>query len=149
MKSRILVSLGILVGAWITLNLVSNSEDTCVNLYVDYGSDYPKVQSCVSSSSDVNALVLLKQANLKIEGTQKYGNAVVCRVNGIPNASVEKCEAMPPENAYWAILVKKKQILPFPTNEWGWAQVGVNALTLKQGDSLGLVFVRDGKVVYP
>jgi hypothetical protein len=41
---------------------------------------------------------------------------------------------MPPEFAYWALWVKQGN------TDWGYAMVGVSDLTLKPGDSIGLVF---------
>jgi hypothetical protein len=129
----------------------SASNEDCVNLYVDYGSinNQEKITRCISAVDDTNALDILAKASLKIEGTNKYGNAVVCRVNGLPDKSVESCEIMPPENAYWAVIIKKKQVIPFPSNEWGWAQKGINETYLSPGDNLGLVFSTDGDVRWP
>jgi hypothetical protein len=142
------ITAGVIAGGFYT---VSNSGDACVNLYVDYGSinNQEKITRCISAVDDTNALDILAKASLKIEGTNKYGNAVVCRVNGLPDKSVESCEIMPPENAYWAVIIKKKQIIPFPSNEWGWAQKGINETYLSPGDNLGLVFSTDGDVRWP
>jgi hypothetical protein len=131
--------------------VVNKSEEPCVNLYVDYGSldNNAKSTECVTVSTQTNALDILNQANYKIEGTQKYGSAVVCRVNGLPDKTVESCEVMPPENAYWAVIIKKKEIIPFPNNEWGWAQKGINETYLSPGDSLGLVFSTNGDLKWP
>lgn len=142
------ITAGVIAGGFYT---VSNSGDDCVNLYVDYGSinNQEKITRCISAVDDTNALDILAKASLKIEGTNKYGNAVVCRVNGLPDKSVESCEIMPPENAYWAVIIKKKQIIPFPSNEWGWAQKGINETFLSPGDNLGLVFSTNGEVRWP
>ena len=131
--------------------VVNKSEESCINLYVDYGSldNNTKSTECVGVSTKTNALDILNQANYKIEGTQKYGSAVVCRVNGLPDKTVESCEVMPPENAYWAVIIKKKEIIPFPNNEWGWAQKGINETYLSPGDSLGLVFSTNGDLKWP
>lgn len=130
-------------------SLLDKSENNCVNLYVSYGSETAKVLDCIPASSTTNALDLLSKANFVIEGTQKYGSAVVCRVNNFPDNSVEKCITMPPSNAYWAVLIKKKQLIPFPPAEWGWAQKGINELYLEPGESLGLVFAENGEVKFP
>ena len=142
------VATGLVVGSFYT---VSSSKEDCVNLYVDYGSvdNGAKVTKCVPISGKTNALDILDKAKLNIEGTRKYGDAVVCRVNGLPDKSVESCEIMPPENAYWAVIIKKKQVIPFPSNEWGWAQKGINETFLSPGDNLGLVFSTNGDVKWP
>ena len=151
MKSRILASVVILLGALLVVNFVPNSKDTCVNLYVDYNvlDNNKKINTCIDISSETTALDVLKKANLKIEGTRKYGLGVICRVNGLPDESVESCEVMPPANAYWAIIIKEKQLLPFPTKEWGWGQLAVDKQPLNAGDSIGIVWADNGEVVFP
>ena len=142
------IATGLVIGG---LSVVNNSNDSCVNLYVDYGQldNGAKLTKCIDVSTKTTALDLLKSANLTIEGTKKYGDGVVCRVNGLPDETVEKCEDMPPAKAYWAIIIKEKQVLPLPTKEWGWGQLAINQQYLNPGDSIGLVWANDGKVVFP
>jgi hypothetical protein len=132
--------------------LVIDKKDTnCVNLYINYGPLYgeAKVTKCIDVSGNTTALDILRKANLQVEGTKKYGLSVVCRVNGLPDAKVESCETMPSEKAYWAIIIKEKQIIPFPRKEWGWGQLAVDQQILNPGDSIGLVFADNGNVAFP
>ena len=121
---------------------INKKDNDCVNLYIDYGmlDNKTKLTKCIDVPSKIIALDFLNKANLEIEGTKKYGLAVVCRVNGLPNSTIESCEDMPSEKAYWAIIIKEKQVLPFPTKEWGWGQLAINQQYLSPGDSLGLVW---------
>jgi hypothetical protein len=126
----------------------------CVTVYVDYGtlSANKKVEACIPVSGETNALDLLATAGFQLEGTRKYGNAVVCRVNNLPGPDAESCEEMPPAEAYWAVLIKEHELLPIPFNtagEWGWAQTGINEVYLHPGDAIGLVFANDGEVKFP
>jgi hypothetical protein len=150
MKNRLIISVVVIVLAFFGLSYMTKSDTNCVNLYVDFGSlnAETKVEQCIEVSTETNALQLLKTAGYTTEGTQKYGDAVVCRLNGLPDKSVETCEVMPPENAFWAVIVKKKKLLPF-FNDWGWAQTGINDVTLSSGDSLGLVFSTNGDLKWP
>jgi len=105
----------------------------------------------------------MKSANFKLEGTDKYGDAIVCRLNNLPKADqpigikghedyIESCKDMPAEFAYWAVLEKRKQPLPNPADlnaKWAWAQVGVAELALNPGDSLAFVFADNGNVKFP
>lgn len=142
------IATGLVIGVWSSTN---SSNDSCVNLYVDYGQldNGAKLTKCINVSTKTNALDLLKNANLTIEGTKKYGDGVVCRVNGLPNLTIESCENMPSAKAYWAIIIKEKQVLPLPTKEWGWGQLAINQQYLNPGDSIGLVWANDGKVMFP
>ena len=142
------IATGLVIGG---LSVVNDSNDSCVNLYVDYGQldNGAKLTKCIDVSTKTNALDLLKSANLTIEGTKKYGDGVVCRVNGLPNPTIESCEGMPSEKAYWAIIVKEKKLIPFPKSEWGWGQLAINQQYLNPGDSIGLVWANNGKVMFP
>jgi len=131
-----------------------NQNANCVTLYIDYGplGNGTQSTSCIPVSSKTNALDLLAGAGLTIEGTQKYGNAIVCRINNRPDTTTESCQEMPPAEAYWAVLVKEHEILPIPFNTagvWGWAQTGINEVYLEPGDAIGLVFADNGEVRFP
>lgn len=133
---------------------VSSNSSSCINVYVDFGSldNDTKIIKCVETSSEAKALEVLQNAKLSLEGTKKYGDQVVCRVNNLPDARSESCESMPSEKAYWAVILKKKQVIPNPfdvSSKWGWAQTGVADITLKPGDSIGLVFSENGKLRWP
>jgi len=130
---------------------INKKDNNCINLYIDYGilDNETKITKCIYVPSKIVALDFLNKANLEIEGTKKYGLAVVCRVNGLPNKKAESCESMPSEKAYWAIIIKEKQKLPFPINEWGWGQLAIDQQFLSPGDSIGLVWANNGKVVFP
>ena len=150
MKNKLILSFLIISFTYIGMSFLSKPDSNCVNLYVNFGSlnAETKVEKCIDISAETNALELLKISGYTTEGTQKYGDAVICRLNGLPDKSVETCEVMPPEDAYWAVIVKEKKLLPL-FNEWGWAQTGINEISLSEGDSLGLVFSTNGDLQWP
>jgi hypothetical protein len=76
----------------------------CVNLYIDFGDK--KVSQCITAGNNTTAYDILDDAKIKVEGTNKYGLQVICRVNGFPSREVEPCDTMPSEKAYWAIIVR-------------------------------------------
>lgn len=130
-----------------------NANADCIEVYVDYGPlGGSKLSQCITATGEVSAFDVLAEAGLTLEGTQEYGDAVVCRVNNLPRPEVETCESMPPASAYWAILVKEHQVIPMPfgiSGQWGWAQTGANEIVLNPGDSIGLVFADNGEVKFP
>lgn len=150
MKNRLVASFLVIGIALYGLSFVSKNKTNCVTVYVNFGQLDPETEEehCIDVSGKVNALELLRVAGYKVEGTQKYGDAVVCRLNNLPDRSIESCEVMPPEDAFWAVIVKENQFIPL-FNDWGWAQVGVNELYLSSGDSLGLVYSKDGDLQWP
>ena len=149
---KVLASVAIFILAFIGLQGINKSDDSCINLYVDYGQldNGTKLTKCIDASTKTIALDVLKKANLEIEGTKKYGLGVVCRVNNLPDEKAESCEIMPPEKAYWALIIKEKQTIPFPRKEWGWGQLAIDQQYLNPGDSLGLVWAGpSGELRFP
>ena len=122
----------------------ATSDKDCINLYVDYGTlEKSTFNKCIKST-ETKAIDLLVNNNFNLQGTDKYGTAVLCRLNGLPKE--DECKDMPSEKAYWAILEKRDQIL---FEDYVWAQVGIDQLILSPGDSLALVFATDGTVNFP
>jgi hypothetical protein len=149
-------AIAIVITALLGIGVISvyQPPTDCVSIYVDYGSldSGSPIEKCITTSGEATALTLLNIARITTEGTQKYGNAVVCRVNGLPDATVESCSEMPPAESYWAVFIKEYEPFPIPFNtagEWGWAQTGFNEVHLHNGESLGLVFIENGEVRYP
>lgn len=145
----IVVTAALVVGGF---SIINKSDDSCINLYVDYNQldSGTKLTKCIDASTKTIALDVLKKANLEIEGTKKYGLGVVCRVNNLPDEKAESCEIMPPEKAYWALIIKEKQTIPFPRKEWGWGQLAIDQQYLNPGDSLGLVWAGpNGELRFP
>lgn len=153
MKKKIviaLLALGLITPAVYATYSLNNA---CYEIYVDFGSlnNNKTVSYCVNGEDNANALQLAQKV-VKLEGTQKYGLQVVCRVDSLPGPKEESCSDMPPEDAYWAVLVKRRSVIPDPfstTSEWNWAETGISDVYLNTGDSLGLVFVKDGKIKWP
>ena len=155
MKKKLIASVLIILTFWGLMNFLNvfqnNKTSSCINLYVDFNKllDQTKISKCIPENDKTVAIKLIKDANLMVEGTQTYGLSVICRVQNLPGPMDEKCLKMPPENAYWAILVKSKGNIADPFPKWGWAKTGASEVYLYPGDSLGLVFVTDGKVNWP
>ncbi|MET0975913.1 MAG: hypothetical protein ABWX82_09625 [Leifsonia sp.] len=114
----------------------------------------PSTTTCVSADAPTPAATALMAAEITTEGTDQYGDQVVCRVNGVPaadftipapdgSAYTEKCESMPAAFAYWSLWVKPAD------GEWGYAQEGLGTLQLSPGDSLELLFTLNDEPASP
>lgn len=124
--------------------------EVVVNFDLLGGSDIAK---CVPTSSAISAAEVLKSAGVKTEGTKQYGDAVICRVNGLPSETQpfvvaglevdETCDAMPSANAYWSLWQKSGAA------NWGYATAGVADISLNPGDQLGLVFTVNNSTASP
>ena len=133
--------------------------DSCggVTVMVNYGilSEERDVSCVEFSDAGVVARDVLRFAGITTEGTDTYGDQVVCRVNGLPSETeeffvegeephLESCADMPPAFAYWALWVKTDDAA-----EWAYAQEGVATLPLEPGMSVGLAFSTGGETPVP
>ncbi len=91
--------------------------------------------TCVSGSG-MTALQALQRAGYSTEGTARYGNSVLCRVNGYPGN--QDCGNMPPASAYWALSSSSGN------GSWTYSSSGVTSLTLGAGDWVGFRFGSGG-----
>ena len=152
MKNRLLMSLVVLVSfGWFITGLDHlNKSKPCVNVYIDFGSldNNSKMSKCVPTEKDTG-LNILQKSGINLEGTNKYGLKVICRVNNLPTTKQESCATMPPADAYWAFITKEKSGIVNPMPKWGWAQKGISEVYFNPGDSLGLIFTEKGKVRWP
>jgi hypothetical protein len=135
----------------------ATAECAGVTVIVDFGQlDSPAVSECVDTdASGAAAGDILASAGIETVGTTEWGDQVVCRVNDRPAANeaitvdgeapfTEACETMPAANAYWALWLK-----PSAEAEWDYALEGVGTLSLKPGESVGLVFTTGTDVTTP
>lgn len=109
---------------------------------------------CIGTDEPLAAADALTLVNVTTEGTDEYGDQVVCRVNGVPAADTaipaedgsdyfETCASMPAAFAYWSIWVKPAD------GEWAYAEEGLSTLQLERGDALELLFTVNGEPAAP
>ncbi|GAA1954565.1 hypothetical protein [Agromyces allii] len=117
-------------------------------------ADSPAGTTCVDADAPILASDALAEAGLETEGTEEYGDQVVCRVNGVPAADFalpaedgsdyfETCASMPAAFAYWSLWTKPAG------GEWGYAQEGLATLEVAPGESIALLFTLNGEPAAP
>lgn len=134
------------------------SDGTCdgVEVVVNYSGQAENTKQCIGiNGSSELAKNVLASAGIAVEGTKAYGDAVVCRVDGVPSNTeplevdgeepyLETCEDMPAAFAYWGLWMKQS-----PEAEWEYAMEGIGSLQLVPGQSLGLAFSLAGAAPTP
>ena len=111
-------------------------------------------QWCVTTDEAIVAADAFSIAAVQTEGTEEYGDQVVCRVNGLPAEDqaipaedgsdyFETCASMPAAFAYWSLWVKPAD------GEWGYAQEGPSTQELEPGDAVELLFTLNGEPAAP
>jgi hypothetical protein len=73
-----------------------------------------------------SGLDALQKAGFGTAGTNRWGNAFVCRIDGKPGNPPEACLDTPPGNAYWAYYSAK-------ASDAGWKYVSVAATLTRPG----------------
>jgi hypothetical protein len=136
----------------------SAASEPCagVKVIVDSGAlkqDAADTSVCVDVDEPTVAADVLKEADIKTEGTEQYPTELVCRVNGVPAADFdithkagtyrEECKGMPAAFAYWSLWVKPA------TGDWAYAQEGLATLKVSPGESLELLYTVDGEPAAP
>jgi hypothetical protein len=132
------------------------ADDSGVTVAIDASAleDGDSKAWCIGTDEELAAADALTLVNVTTEGTDEYGDQVVCRVNGVPAEDVaipaedgsdyfETCQSMPAAFAYWSIWTKPAG------GEWGYAQEGLSTLQLAPGDALELLFTLNGEPAAP
>ena len=116
--------------------------------------DSPAGTTCVETDAPIAASDALAEAGITTEGTEEYGDQVVCRVNGVPAEDFaltaedgsdyfETCTSMPAAFAYWSLWTQTEG------GEWGYAQEGLATLELQPGERLALLFTVNDEPAAP
>ena len=132
------------------------ADDEGVTLLVDASAldGGERTEWCVPAEGEIAASEVLSEAGVTTEGTEEYGDDVICRVDGLPAADapvgsaedpsyVETCASIGPAFAYWSLWTAPAG------GPWGYATEGIATLELTPGDSLGLLFTLDGAPAEP
>jgi hypothetical protein len=69
---------------------------------VDFGDLGPGPLVRCAPGTPANGIAALQEAGIDVTGSQKYGLAVACRINGEPGPAAESCAGMPSATAYWS-----------------------------------------------
>ena len=132
------------------------ADDSGVTVVVDASSleDGDSKEWCIAADETLAASDALTLVGVETEGTEEYGDQVVCRVNGVPAEDTpltaedgseyfETCQSMAPGFAYWALWVKPEG------GDWDYAQEGLSTLQLEPGEGLALLFSLNGEPAAP
>ncbi|MEV7093835.1 hypothetical protein AB0M80_13460 [Amycolatopsis sp. NPDC051045] len=108
--SRLATVFAVLLGAGLIGAAPASATDTegaCpegggVTVVVDFGDLAPESLIRCAPGTPATGIAALKDAGIEVAGSQKYGLAVACRINGKPGPDVESCAGMPSATAYWS-----------------------------------------------
>jgi hypothetical protein len=110
-----------------------------VTVIVDFTPLGGQVMRGCAPGTPASGLAALQQAGFTVTGTQRYGDAFVCRIDGLPTASQQACVNTPPANAYWAYF----HALPGQT-QWTYSTGGAASYQPPPGSIDGWAFGSGG-----
>lgn len=73
-----------------------------VTVVVDFTALGGGVQVACAPGDPATGLAALQGAGFTVTGTQRWGLAFVCRINGLPTSATDPCVNTPPVTAYWS-----------------------------------------------
>ncbi|UWZ40356.1 hypothetical protein Drose_12700 [Dactylosporangium roseum] len=112
-------------------------DSTGVTVVVDYNDlGGGIVVRCAPGAQDTG-LAALKNAGFTVAGTNRWGEAFICRINGKPAAATEPCVDTPPASAYWSYWHAPDG------GSWTYSDKGVKNRTPPQGTFEGWSFSKN------
>src|SRR4051794_35903102 len=102
-----------------------------------FGDDV--LRGCASGTPS-SGVAALQSAGFSVAGTQNYGLAFVCRINGLPSATDDDCVNTPPPNAYWAYYYANAG-----DTTWHYSSVGASSFHPEAGSIQAWAFGADAK----
>ncbi|MFI2710834.1 hypothetical protein ACH495_11965 [Micromonospora sp. NPDC018662] len=105
-----------------------------VTVVVDFAALGGGVQVACAPGDPTTGIAALQGAGFTVTGTQRWGLAFVCRINGKPTAATEACVNTPPVTAYWSYWHAT------PGGAWSYSSSGANAYNPAPGTVEGWSF---------
>jgi hypothetical protein len=79
-----------------------------------------KVERGCAPGHPANGLIALHAAGFATAGTAQYGDAFVCRIDGLPTPKQDACAVTPPPSAFWAYWYARPA-----DSQWTYSALGV------------------------
>ncbi|TDC74131.1 hypothetical protein E1283_16885 [Streptomyces hainanensis] len=87
--------------------------------------------------AQADGLAALRDAGFQVNGTSRWGDSFVCRINNRPGADSEPCVDTPPASAYWSYWHAENG------GSWTYSQLGATYRTPPEGSFEGWSFSLD------
>jgi len=102
-------------------NAAACTPGTGVTVVVDFTAFGLGVQTGCRLGDPPTGLNALQGAGFTVTGTQRWGLAFVCRINGQPTPAQDPCVNTPPPTAYWSYWHGT------PGGTWTYSSVGASS----------------------
>ncbi|MEV0645375.1 hypothetical protein AB0I28_08930 [Phytomonospora sp. NPDC050363] len=112
---------------------------TGVTVVVDFTAFGGSVDTRCALGDPATGLEALEDAGFVITGTQRWGKAFICRVDGLPLPAAEACVNTPPASAYWSYWHAA------PGGTWSYSTSGATSYNPAPGSVEGWAFGSGGQ----
>jgi len=102
---------------------------------VDFSHFHSAIQRGCAPGRPSSALAALHTAGFDTAGTAQYGDAFLCRINGLPTSAKESCARTPPAGSSWSFYWAR------PTDRaWTYSSTGVGGYEPTPGSIVAFAF---------
>lgn len=112
---------------------------TGVTVVVDFTAFGGSVDIRCALGDPATGLKALEDAGFVVTGTQRWGKAFVCRLDGLPTAAAEACVNTPPASAHWSYWHGS------PGGAWSHSTSGASSYNPAPGSVEGWAFGSGGQ----
>ena len=106
-----------------------------VTVIIDFSYFHHDIERGCAPGHPASALAALHAAGFQTAGTAQYGDAFVCRIDGLPSPAKESCAQTPPANSSWSFYTAR------PTDaEWTYATTAVTLVRPAAGTLVAFAF---------
>jgi len=106
-----------------------------VTVIVDFSHFHLAIERGCAPGHPPSALAALDGAGFDTAGTAQYGDAFVCRINGMPSPAKESCAQTPPAAASWSFYSARRT-----DQKWTYTTTGVTSYRPGAGTIIAFAF---------
>jgi hypothetical protein len=111
------------------------SASAGVTVIVDFTHFGGVIERGCAGGQPATALAAIQSAGFHTAGTANYGDAFICRIDGLPSPKSEACATTPPGNASWSFYLAKPS-----DRAWTYSTAGVTSFHPAPGSVLAFAF---------
>ncbi|WP_285665834.1 hypothetical protein [Actinorhabdospora filicis] len=140
-RNRLVSLLAVVLAAFGAVTIVASPAQAAgctgtsgVTVVVDFTAFGGTVERRCALGDPASGLAALESSGFLITGTQRWGKAFICRIDGLPTAANEPCVNTPPASAYWSYWHAQ------PGGSWSYSTLGATSYNPAPGSVEGWSF---------
>jgi LPXTG-motif cell wall-anchored protein len=111
------------------------SSQSGVTVIVDFTAFGGNIERGCDPGQPATALAAMQTAGFSTAGTARYGDAFVCRIDGLPSPKKEACTDTPPASSSWSFYFARPN-----AKAWTYSAAGVSSYQPPAGSLIAFAF---------